>query len=105
MHAHDGRDVRSLQIGEHHVSALDAIGPNFRPVESSRAQPVVSSEVNKTAILLHFLGDLVRLISLATICFADDDAWYVGSSSSKICVRLVAGGRGCYISLPLAPKR
>ena len=52
VHAHDGRDVRSLQMGEHHVSALDAIGPNFRPVESSRAQPVVSSEVNKIAILL-----------------------------------------------------
>ena len=59
VHAHDGRDVRSLQMGEHHVSALDVIGPNFRPVESSRAQPVVSSEVNKTAILVDFLGDLV----------------------------------------------
>ena len=51
--------MRSLQMGEHHVSALDAIVLNFRPVESSRAQPVVSSEVNKTAILVDFLGDLV----------------------------------------------
>ena len=42
MHAHDGRDVRLLQVGEHHGSALDDIGPKLRFVEASGDVPVLS---------------------------------------------------------------
>ena len=58
VHAHDGRDVRLLQVGEHHGSALDDIGPKIRSVDASAGQPVASSDVDKTAILSTFAGVL-----------------------------------------------
>ena len=58
MHAHDGRDVRFLQLGENHVSALDTIGANLRSVEASGGQPVPGSEVDKTAMLSTFVAIL-----------------------------------------------
>ena len=54
MHAHDGRDVHLLHVGEYHGSALDDIGPKLRSVDASGGQPVAGREVDKTTILWTF---------------------------------------------------
>ena len=51
VHAHDGRDVRFLQVGEHQVEYFDVEGQKLRPIEASRAEAVLGRQAYKTEIL------------------------------------------------------